>query len=410
MQLIRKDITKAPDDPGFTRVIVEIALDGAPDRLRYWFHIPSSYERYLSRTGNPWLVLMLPIASRFGEPIRIAEPVDQLLVDNLRGLQRLWRSWYPELHPVEIEASEVYDASPAARAAGGVRKTSALFMSGGIDSLFTLLRHSDRVAGDGTSTVEDLISIGGFNTSIADRDDIRRSLQPIADRFGKTLVPVSTNLRYSDNRVATPYSEAARMDNLAHGCALAVFGHLLEGRYNEILIAATRRHGHLRPWGSHPLSDPLLSSRGLRVVHDGACFSRIERVATVARHDAALEVVHVCWRERRKGNCSRCKKCLGTMAILDMLGFAPHARTFDWSTYNMRRLSGIDIGASIPAFQEIVDEARRRGREDIADAISRNLARSRRTSINRVLVSDRLSRRWRQAVRRVHSILRRMVP
>ena len=93
MHLVGTEITTSPVNPGFLRLSVEIKLESHAEPLLYWFDVPSEYREHISDSGNPWLVLMLPIACFTGESITISKPVDQLLMDNLRGLQRVWTSW-----------------------------------------------------------------------------------------------------------------------------------------------------------------------------------------------------------------------------------------------------------------------------------------------------------------------------
>jgi hypothetical protein len=62
--------------------------------------------------------------------------------------------------------------------------------------------------------------------------------------------------------------------------------------------ASTYSYSNLAPWGSHPLTDPLLSTLGTRVIHDDAAFSRIEKTEFIARREMALRTLRVCWNAR----------------------------------------------------------------------------------------------------------------
>jgi hypothetical protein len=348
---------------------------------------------------------MLPWACKIGEPIHLPLPVDPLLIDNLRGLQRMWRSWYPNLSEVDIIAPLRANA-PADPL---VPKKTAAFFSGGIDSLFTLVRHNDELRGDGSSLIDDLICVAGFNTSLEDFEDLQNSLRPMAERFGKRLVPIATNIRYSRQTVVTPYSDGYLMNHLAHGAALAAIASILGKRYKEVYIAATHSYEHLIPWGSHPLTDPLFSSRGLRITHDATSFSRVKRTATVAQSDAALEGLHVCWRDLKEGNCSRCQKCLRTMSTLDLLGAKDRGKTFDWSHYSIAALSRVWLHDrnDVIYFIEIAEAARQKGRDDIADAAMSSVRFSlRKQRVLRLINSNPLSRGAWQAIKGMRAKLR----
>lgn len=405
MRLISTHIFPSPQNRGFVRLTAEIQTDTTDETRLFWFDIPSQLEQSISDAGDPWAILMLPWACKIGEPIHLSAPVDALLVDNLRGLQRMWRSWYPDLSQVDIIAP-IRANAPADLLSP---KKTAAFFSGGIDSLFTLVRHNDELRGDGSSLIDDLICVAGFNTSLEDFEDLQNSLRPMADRFGKTLVPIATNIRYSRQTVVTPYSDGYLMNHLAHGAALAAIASILGKRYKEIYIAATHSYEHLIPWGSHPLTDPLCSSRGLRITHDATSFSRVERTTTVAECDTALEVLHVCWQDLKKGNCSRCQKCLRTMSTLDLLGAKDRGKTFDWSHYSVAALSRVWLHDrnDVNYFVEIADAARQKGRADIADAAMSSVRYSlRKQRVLRLINSNPLSRGGWQAIKSVRAKVR----
>ena len=158
--------------------------------LEFWFDVPESHADGLSGSGNPWLVMMLPLAMASGQAIEMLCPVDPHLVDNLNGLMQVWHAWYPRLTPVEIRAPRM-KAVPSAGRRG-------LFYSGGIDSSFSLLRHADGTSGDGGGAVDDLIHIAGFDlplTATAELETAQRVTEDVARRFDKKMVRVFTNLR-----------------------------------------------------------------------------------------------------------------------------------------------------------------------------------------------------------------------
>ncbi|GIK98516.1 MAG: hypothetical protein BroJett029_27250 [Alphaproteobacteria bacterium] len=407
MQLIGTDTQSSPRHGGFTRVTAEVRTDRTAEARIFWFDLPSELDGSLSSSGDPWAVLMLPWACHIGEPVRLDLPVDALLLDRLHGIQQIWRNWFPGLSVVPIDAP-VRELGASPKDVPGGAKTGAFF-SGGIDSLFTLLRHNDRLIGDGTSLIDDLICVAGFNTSLDDFDATRASLAPVAESFGKRLVPIATNLRYSSQKVFTPYSDPFLMIHLAHGAALAAIGHLLGGRYSEIIIAATQDYARLEPWGSHPFTDPLFGARRLRVTHDGAAFNRVERTLLVAGSDAALAALQVCWRDRKDGNCSRCRKCLRTMATLDLVGAKERAVTFDWTGYDMETLSKVWLHDSkeVDYFLDIAEAARSKGRDGIEAAAMRSIRFSRRKQkILALINSNPVSRGAWQVARQVRGRVR----
>jgi hypothetical protein len=408
MRLKDVEICRSPLRSDFTRVTAQIELQSEGVLLSYWFDVPADIGPALPESGNPWAVLMLPLACYFGETLVIDRPVDRLLYDNLLGLQNVWSAWYAEIKPVAIEARTLTGIDRREVTIDPSTSSISSF-SGGVDSLFTFFRHKDRVLGDGTALIDDLLCVGGFNTPMDDFDRMRSDLEPFAARFGRRLVPILTNIRYGGHAIETPYSIGRWEERLAHGAFLAGIVHLL-GRHKEFIIPATAVYDGLYPWGSHPMCDPLLSSSNLRVVHDGASFNRIERTEFIMVQDGALPVLHVCARnDHRQGNCSRCQKCLRTMSTLDLLHVRDQAKTFDWSDYSTEQLSRVWLPSENEQryFMDIAKRAERDGRTDLAAATCASLVFSRRKrAILDLINSNPVSRTAWKGVRAARQALR----
>lgn len=72
-------------------------------------------------------------------------------------------------------------------------------------------------------------------------------------------------------------------------------------------------NGLVLPWGSNPATDYLLSGSFFRIVHDGAGFSRTQKVEEIAKNTTASKVVKVCWEGKQTfRNCGVCEKCMRT--------------------------------------------------------------------------------------------------
>lgn len=401
MRLAQLEVSASPAIPGYVRTTVILALDRTPRPLTYWIEFPEEHRDEISQTADPWAVLMLPIAVMLGEDIHLDLPVDQLLFENLTGLQRIWTSWHPDLHQVGIDAPRCEPVADSSDRRDRPKR-SAAFFSGGVDSLFTLLRHNDVPLGQGTRAVDDLLCIAGFNTPPRSTDGMCRRLGPMAERFHKHFFPIVTNLRYSPQPIDTPYSNSLHMIYLAHGAVLGTMAHLFAPRFDEVVIPGSDDYTNLEPYGSHPLTDPLFSSRRLRLIQDGATWMRVERTAAIAEANAPLDGLHVCWQDWELGNCSKCLKCLYTMATLDVLGASHRATSFDWSGYGCRRLSTIWIRGETERveFDRLVDVARRRGRPDVADAVLKSIVGSRRREkLLRLVNSNLVTRKFWKSIR-----------
>ncbi len=301
-----------------------------------------------------------------GEPLRIALPVDRLLARNIREVMAIWAGWYPSLREVPLEI-EVRD--PGAAPAAG--RTGAFF-SGGVDSFFTVLHNEE--TGNRSLPADDLILVGGFDFPLEHTDAFERHrarMREAAGELGKELVDIVTNLRQTRLREA-PWAD------LWHGPALAAVGLALERRYRLLLIASTSPYAELEPWGSHPMTDALFSTRDTMVIHDGAQFTRLDKVGYISRFDVALRWLHVCFREVSDRNCGRCRKCLLTMMAFDLFGGLEQCRTFPAGGPDLERVSRILLQneAQRRGVRRTRALALREGRSDIARAIARALRRS----------------------------------
>ncbi|HEX4440485.1 MAG TPA: hypothetical protein VH854_10475 [Thermoanaerobaculia bacterium] len=369
MELIETRIEPAGDDRA--RLIGDVRY--ADSRAEtYWFEVPAALEPDLSRSGNPWLTALLPLAAKLGEPLRIPLPVDRLLVRNVAELARIWRGWYPSLSEPQLDL-RVCD-SVVARPPGMPARTASFF-SGGVDSFFTVLRNDEPVTG--RLPIDELIPVQGFDFPL-DRGEAfethLRRLRRAADELGKAVVPVRTNLRETRLRECS-WAE------LWHGAALASVGLALERRYRHVLIASSSVYEEVEPLGSHPLTDHLLSTSATQFVHDGAGATRIEKTTRVAESDVALRALHVCYREKDSENCGRCRKCSLTIATLATLGVLDRAATFP-KKVDLERVSRIYLPSPMQrrSVRRLVRLAATRRRDDLASALDKAV----RTSAMRV--------------------------
>jgi len=377
MELNRVETRPAPGRPGGVRLVGEISFgDGRREEL--WFEVDESLAGSLSLSGNPWLAALLPLAATLGEPLRLCLPVDGLLRRGADEIGSIWRGWYPWLSAVAIDAPAAEEAPPSPRVGA--------FFSGGVDSFHTVLRRR----AEGTLRPDELVFVSGFDLRLsrgaalrARGDRIRR----IADSLGLPVVEISTNVK--ETRVAE-----ADWNDLSHGSILASCGLALERRYGVLLIASTFDYAHLHPIGSHPLTDPLLSSSATRVVHDGAAHSRGRKVDYIAGSDVALENLHVCWESGGDENCGECEKCLRTMVMLELAGALERASTFPVRRLDLNQVARILLSRERSYdtyYREISRWALRIGRLDVHRAIeaSHRSSRLRRKAVN-------VAQNWKQ--------------
>lgn len=257
--------------------------------------------------GNALLCLFLMPAMALGVPLRVEAPVCPRLLDGARRSARLFAAWFPDrLADVPIECPLSAAAIPAWPAPAASARFSSCF-SAGVDSFFTLRRHRERIGR--------LVYLHGFD--VLHRNEARRrvvagNLRTIADACGVPLVLFESDMRdFSDPLVNHTEHH--------HGAILAALGHLLRPVHDRLLIPSSNDYRFLFPYGSHPMADPLWSSRRLEIVHDGSLAHRTAKLESLLDDPVARNHLRVCAKAVDQLNCGRCEKCLRTMAILRML-------------------------------------------------------------------------------------------
>ncbi len=372
---IRLDSSPAGGDRVRLRADVKYASGESEE---YWFDVPQSRAEELSRTGNPWLACLLPLAATLGEPLAIALPVDSALKANSARLISIWKVWYPGLFDVVVAA----DVDTTTRVSGQGR--TGAFFSGGVDSFFTVLRDRDTAPPSERRPINDLITVWGFDISL-DKEHafarLRARHGEIASRIGKELTDVATNIR------ATRW-KTADWSYLAHGAGLASIVLALENRFTAVYIAGGGGYRGLHPWGSHSVTDPLFSTRDTSIVHDGVAYLRTEKIETIASEPVALDGLRVCYETWTDENCGHCNKCLRTMIGLEICGVLKQCPTLPHPGDLIETVARMDCSyfADYREFEDLRRLAENRGRRDLVRALDISM---RRTKVRRAMRAGR---------------------
>ena len=207
--------------------------------------------------------------------------------------------------------------------------------SGGLDSCFTLLRHRREQMGRRTRHVAAAAVFDGFDIwpdephAAAKHAALLQDTRALLADVGVPCIPMASNFHL----LPTVWADS-------HGCHLVSGLALLARQFGGALIPNTIPYYELAiPWGSHPLTDPLLGSRGFGVLDDGADSDRFGKIPLVAGWPEALRRLHVCYcNDLGPGNCCRCEKCIRTMLAFRALGLPrPEAFVADVSDRQIRR-------------------------------------------------------------------------
>jgi len=314
MKLYSINVTHSPLNRNSLRLSGEVSYDTpqlSPEV--YWIDIPKQYERFIADSGNPWIACLMPLAMTLGEPLQISRPVDKTLYENIQKQMHIWKSWYPKLTVIPIEADTVSGVVP------DEAQKNCAFFSGGVDAFYTVLTRQN---GDALS-VDELIHVWGFDIPIHHQsayENMIQGLRSVSQELNKGLIEIATNIRKTK-------LEQAQWGPFYHGAALAFVGLCLEKRYRNLLIASTFAHHDIHPWGSNHLTDPLFSTSVLKVWNDGNC-PRSEKIARICNSEIAQRHLHVCFMQGTEKNCCHCIKCYRTMINIELHGFLSCFKTF----------------------------------------------------------------------------------
>lgn len=236
-------------------------------------------------------------------PLRVEEPIDPVFASHMDAIQ----DWYVECFPtwdvflreparVPVEAVV---AAPGSHPAGDA---VALFFSGGVDSSQALVDLPD---------VTHLIRINGFD-SLHEDPELERQLARTAERLGKRLIRVRTNLRQ------LLFEHSSWLGS--YGAALASVAHALAPVLGRIYISSGNPDASSHATGAHQDLDPLWGLEGLETVRVGGDLSRTGKVLRAAASAPVREGLRVCNEEVWPHNCGRCPKCLRVTLITETAG------------------------------------------------------------------------------------------
>lgn len=292
-----------------------LEADGTSQRL--WWEVPDTFADAITPSADPWLVgLMFPIMQR-QRPVHVEGCVSPSLLQNLEHFMTVWRAWSDgKYHVVTLSADREAELPPVPEPG----KTLVSF-SCGVDSCFTAYRHMHGLAGRRSRKISAGVVQNGFDIWLDQEkaqdvyDGVERDARAFLSSLDLACIPLTTN--FHDLRV---------LWRDAWGTQLVSGLSLLSGRYDTALIANDMPYAALSvPWAHHPLTTPMLGSKGFSLIDDGGEATRPEKVRVIANWKEAKERLRVCFGVNVPGkheNCCRCEKCIRTILSFRIAGHA----------------------------------------------------------------------------------------
>lgn len=308
------------EQSGRVRLVGQLTRDDG-SRLDLYFDYSAEHGPFVTPSSHPFLVGLLTLCMKDGESLESDIPVAPQLAFNLPRIRDIFHAWFPGFARIPLRLpTDAQDPTWSAPAAGA---RAASFFSGGVDSLYTLLKR--RFKEPLPVPLTHVIFMRGVETRLERSRNVEASIartQAIADQLGVTCIVGETNLR-SVARV--------HWEHYQFGSGLAAVALSLAHGFRYVCIPSSYGYGHMEPHGSTPLVDEMYSTEQLSIVHDGGEASRATKTALCLdwHRDLTLRSLRVCTKnDGGDTNCCRCYKCVRTAAALAALGAFTDAESF----------------------------------------------------------------------------------
>lgn len=293
-----------------------IKFNGSPTSFpeTLWFSVDSKFAHLLDPRFEPFVVTLCPFAASSREEIVFDGPLSERLSVGLSEYWRVLTTWNPDMFgPIEIKASNFSEENR-----GGGAPAAAF--SGGVDSFFTQYLNRERPLGFKTKYA---VFVHGFDIPLSQEkifEDAAAAYENVLRQEDVELVRLTTNAR---EFIPPGFWE------MGHGSALAGAALALSAGINRFFIPSSKSYGTLEPWGSDPLIDSLLSTEYLQVIHDGAYYTRFDKISLMKDWDPFRRLIRTCYKKPSAfENCGKCQNCRRTMMVLASLGVLDRFPTF----------------------------------------------------------------------------------
>lgn len=295
-------------------------FSGAPFIIEYTENIESVPDAIAI---IPFVCNVLPIIWLTDSSLVLYE-LDEAFYKCIPNVKKGYETMFPESEfKGEIKVDKVVPCD--------VKTTNrkAMFYSGGLDSIQTLISHIDEKP--------DLISIWGSDIKFDNKKGwelVYSAVKEAAEKYGLKDVTIHSNFRGFDNEGALDKEFHVRLkDGWWHGVkhGIGLLGHVAPYAYlnglSTMYIASSNcpADGHVR-CASNPLIDNQVRFVKCQVSHDGFEFSRQDKIHNVVqfckKNNYTINM-HVCWESQSGNNCCRCEKCFRTIAGIIAEGADP---------------------------------------------------------------------------------------
>lgn len=365
-----------------------LLLKGGPSEIAIFFDLIGERDAPEPALLDAFVQAVLLHAMEARRDLRVRGRVTRQTLASLHELQEFWAVFHKKYRIIDILPDEVVEVQPSP----GIGRAISAF-SGGVDGIFTLLRHVKGSFGNARLPIRAALLVEHEPARPpGDRQKLVERVSPFLADIGIELKVLRTNVRAASRQQFNDTFAAqlsACLHQYAHAFDCAVLGS--GGPYRSLVV----------PWGSSPMTDHLLSTPSMRFVHDGAAYSRTEKIEVIAKHPLAARTAQVCWTTLHD-NCGTCPKCVRTRMNFLAAGLAnPPCFSGELDLRSIDTIAIYDDDASFNELRMLLDHACAKGIEGPwVDRLRRRLRRHTRHKTFRS--KRRRLRAWaRERIRRL---------
>lgn len=226
---------------------------------------------------------------------------------------------------------------------------AAMFYSGGLDSVQTLISHLNE------NPI--LLTVWGSDIrydNVSGWKLVQKAINEVADKYRLKQCTIRSTFREFDNEnlLDKDFSNLLK-DNWWHGVkhGIGLLGHVAPYAWihqiNIMYIASSYcfEDGKVR-CASSPIIDNYVKFMDCVVVHDGFEYNRQKKVNNIVRFCRATKdyvPFHVCWQSQSGSNCCYCEKCYRTMTELIVEGENPVNYGFSNATRSLKEMEAFIV-------------------------------------------------------------------
>ncbi|WP_297277202.1 hypothetical protein [uncultured Brachyspira sp.] len=291
---------------GFIYKIMDMDLGDKKEEI--YIKLPISEKQYLTDLYDPYVVFNIFKMMSIGGECRIRGKVSKSLLDNLEMFVGCYKVWLPkQCKDITIIADEEVDEPKK------LNNDAVMCFSGGLDSVATLYRHCNGLAGRNNRNIKKLLAISGNRGVIENVEEVHEvrggRIKKMVSDMGLDVTFVDTNYYETD----TIFSKLETF--LVVYVAIMM---LYQDTYNNLIIASDQfiyyDSINVDGRGSNPIVNKLLQSNRFRLITDGEFITRIDKINTIKNWKLAIYNMLACDAPLTKDNkcCGTCNKCLFT--------------------------------------------------------------------------------------------------